>query len=270
MAVFSRRRGRQAAWRTPQTPNLLNHMQKLWQSQVKWLKNLLWIASALFSVSVFLLWILNPQTLPVKTIHIDGNVHTSNEELEQVIAPYVTGNFLLLDVQAIHAAVLSLPWVKSVSVRRSWLDTLAIELQEHQAVALWQNSAIVDSNGEIRELPHPPTNLVHFAGDKDSVQILLTRYYTLKPKLEAAGLSVYEFGCNARQAWYLVLNNGIKLFLGRNESEARLQRFIRIYQMKNSPLRAGLSTQTMTGGKPLAYIDLRYTNGMAVQWDRAE
>lgn len=270
MAVFSRRRGRQAAWRTPQTPSLLSRVPKLWQAQVQWLKNLLWIASALLSIGAFLLWILQPETLPVKTIRIDGYIHTTHEELEHAIAPYVGGNFLLLDVQAIHAAVLSLPWVKSVSVRRSWLDTLAIELQEHQAVALWQNNAIVDSNGEIRELPHLPTNLVHFAGDKDSVQILLTRYYTLKPQLEAAGLAVYEFGCNARQAWYLVLNNGIKLFLGRNESEARLQRFIRIYQMKNSPLRAGLSTHTMTGDKPLAYIDLRYTNGMAVQWDRAE
>jgi cell division protein FtsQ len=264
------RHRQQAAWRESTPPDFHHQFTGLWHTQLKWLKNLLWIAGALFTVGMGLLWILHPHTFPVKTIRIEGNIHTTHQELEHVIAPYVTDNFLLLDIQAIHAAVSTLPWVKSVSVRRSWLDTLSIELQEHQAVALWQNNAIVDSDGNIRQLPHLPTNLVHFAGDKDSVQILLTRYYTLKPLLEAAGLSVYEFGCNARQAWYLVLNNGIKLFLGRNESETRLQRFIRIYQMKNSPLRTSLSLHAVTGDKPLAYIDLRYTNGMAVRWDKAE
>ena len=58
-------------------------------------------------------------------------------------------------------------------------------------------------------------------------------------------------GCNARRAWYIILNNKIKLLLGRDEGEQRIQRFIQFHsRMKLDP--------------PLL-IDLRYRSGIAVR-----
>ena len=48
---------------------------------------------------------------------------------------------------------------------------------------------------------------------------------------------------------------GLKLQLGSSEIERRLSRFIRFYPLLREPV-----------GKRLKSIDLRYTNGLAVEW----
>ena len=67
------------------------------------------------------------------------------------------GNFFIVDVDRVRQALEKLPWVRSVSIRREFPDRLVVRLEEHQALARWNNSAparennsaLVNRQGEI-------------------------------------------------------------------------------------------------------------------------
>ena len=88
--------------------------------------------------------------------------------------------------------------------------------------------------------------------DQDNfVNCLQLAYSTLQAQIQ-------EFGYNVRKTWYMLLNNNMKLNLGRSESEIRLQRFLKIYHRLKTPSLNNIGDKTVL-------IDLRYTNGIAVR-----
>jgi cell division protein FtsQ len=97
-------------------------------------------------------------------------------------------------------------------------------------------------------------------GTADNVQILLASYQEFKSLVKSANLRIHELGCNARRAWYMVLDNQLKLLLGRGENRLRLERFLNLY-----PRLATKLMRMQNGGQTLVSVDLRYTNGLAVQ-----
>ena len=61
---------------------------------------------------------------------------------------------------------------------------------------------------------------------------------------------------DARGAWELTLGNGARVRLGRQDVDARLERFISIA----SPVVAARATE-------VNYVDLRYSNGFSIGWN---
>jgi len=61
-----------------------------------------------------------------------------------------------------------------------------------------------------------------------------------------------------RRAWQLWLDNGLLLVLGRERSEARLERFVAVYH----------DTIGRLPWQP-SYVDLRYDNGFALRAPQA-
>ena len=103
----------------------------------------------------------------------------------------------------------------------------------------------------------------HFFGPKDKVTYIVEHYNTIKPLIQTAGLQIKVFGCNARQAWHMVLSGDIHLSLGRGESQMRLQRFLTMYQyFRRFPNQCPLTNQCQLTA---THFDLRYTNGIAIQ-----
>ena len=71
----------------------------------------------------------------------------------------------------------------------------------------------------------------------------------------AVGLKVERLVEDERRAWWLQLDNGIVVELGRDDFAQRLQRFTDLYPR----LRSGHTAE-------IAAVDLRYINGFAVRW----
>ena len=53
----------------------------------------------------------------------------------------------------------------------------------------------------------------------------------------------------------MLLSNGVELRLGRNETKRRVERFVKVFSMRNAPNIDGIK-----------YIDLRYPNGFAMKY----
>ena len=77
----------------------------------------------------------------------------------------------------------------------------------------------------------------------------------MRDQLLANNLSLKAAAMSARQGWQLVLDNDVRLELGRKDNEKRIARFIELYPI--------LQQQT---DKRVDYVDLRYDSGGAVGW----
>ncbi len=231
-----------------------------------WLKKMLFIGLLLSLIGSFWLLIRLPQVLPMTTVQVEGElVNIDPVTLQTVLSQVAKGGFFTINLSVVRLALLNLSWIKEVQVHRRWPDTLLIKVQERKPVAWWQEQVLVDDEGHLFS-PVFPTgklkkdkkirqgNLPRFIGPPGSVDEILKHYNRLAPLVESVGQSIYEFGRDARQAWSMKLEGGIELALGRDDSQVRLQRFMKVHRH----LLAGQKSSTV-------HIDLRYTNGIAVQ-----
>ncbi len=200
----------------------------------------------------------DPATLPISKIRVQGAfVHLDESMLHRAVVEMENQGFFSVDIDAVKQRVEQLPWVAQVSVRRIWPDTLGIEVVEQKALARWASGGLVNDTGRSFSpvADSYPSNLPLFSGPENMLAVMGEQYQRNSALLVTAGLSITGLAINSRRALTLQLNNGIELVLGRKQTQARLQRFIAVY-------RKLLATRN----DEIARVDLRYSNGMSVQW----
>lgn len=216
------------------------------------------LVSMLITSLMSLDYLLRPQTFPVRSVSFEGEFkHVEQQQLANALVPLVSGNFYLLDLDAIKLRAESVPWVQRVSVRRRWPDGIHVRFTEQVLVARWGATAWVNTAGERVDLKGRPgiDGLPQFDGPDGTHAELLAHYTRLTGILSGAGLRIARLQLTARRTWQLVLDNNITLVLDREEPEEKVARFARLYPGALAPYSARIKQ-----------VDLRYTNGFAVQW----
>ena len=181
-------------------------------------------------------------------------------QLEYVVREAVHGNFFLVDLDAARNTFEKLPWVRHADLRRRWPDTLELGVEEHHAVARWQQqdaeSRLVNDQGEVFSAASAD-DLPLFVGPEGSAAEVLARYREFSGEVASLGRHLQSLTLSPRQAWQFRLDDGALVELGREESprqiSERMARFV-----------AGYGATAKKIGQRLALVDLRYTNGFAV------
>jgi len=198
----------------------------------------------------------NPDSLPIRQVKVEGEIrHVKNTEIEQAIAPLVTTGFFTLRVDRIRQTLLLMPWIKEVTVRRIWPDTLVLKVEEQTPVARWGDQALVNEDSELF-FPNSasiPTNLPLLFGPEEQVDVVLNQFLAMNTALKPLDIQLVRLTLSNRRAWDGVLENNIALRLGRDAIKERLQRFLVLYPQI-----------TQHESQNIGYMDLRYTNGIAV------
>ncbi len=200
----------------------------------------------------------DPDIFPVKKIHfITNNNHIPNSLLLQVLRTHWRGSFFVFNNTQLRQAFMRLPWVKNVSMRRLWPDQLKISVVEQQPQATWQQKGVVNQTGQLFYPPVAsiPKSLPHLLGPDASYQQVLQKFHSIQTILATLGLSVRSLRLSPRMAWHLELSNGIHVMMGRAGADDRFNRFVRLY-----PRLIG------NNGAIVAAVDLRYPNGIAIEW----
>lgn len=209
-----------------------------------------------------LLWLISflkhTQLFKINHISIEGQYTKINtKKVAKIMLPYLHTNLLTLDSYKLQQQLLTLPWVDSVKVHRHWPHELQIALSEKKAIALWYNHGLISQSGELF-FPSKntfPANLPEIDAPKDLIENSLSSLTTMDLALSTDNLSIAKLMVKQRDDISLVLKNGIKVLLGRDNQMERLQRFIDIfYKVFENRL------------NQVQYVDMRYTNGMAVKW----
>jgi cell division protein FtsQ len=205
------------------------------------------------------LHVMNPATLPIRTVEINGGfVHLSPAALRAVAENVVRGGFFNVNVETVRRAVLREPWVREVTVRRVWPQSLSLMVQEQVAVARWGTDGLLNAEGMLFR-PDPstfPQGLPQLTGPAGTEQLMLERFRFLEQAFAGSGLEVRSLTLSARRAWRLGLATGQEVVLGRTQFVERVRRFV---TAARNELAAHIDA--------VGVADMRYTNGYAVRWE---
>jgi cell division protein FtsQ len=179
-------------------------------------------------------------------------------EVLRAVRNEVRGNFFTVDIERLRLSLEKLPWVRTVSIRREFPHRLTVHLEEHQALARWNNTALVNRQGEVffagnDRVADSRQALPGFSGQDGTAAELAQLYAQFSRQLAALDLQVTQLSLSPRHAWQLRLSNGMVLELGREDMQQRLARFVDVYPYSLAAVQSRVR-----------YVDLRYRNGFAV------
>ncbi|MEM7220129.1 MAG: cell division protein FtsQ/DivIB [Pseudomonadota bacterium] len=198
---------------------------------------------------------------PVDRVVIEGNL--SGAERGAVRAAVATAlaaapmqSLHALGLDDLRAEVSRLPWLDQVSVRRRWPGTLSVAVRKAHIVARWGRGGYVAGSGKLIDAT---------ADAKEGLPLL--DCVTAAPSramdvFQLVSASVAEFALAPTRLvesplgeWTAVLDNDVRIVLGREDLDGRLERF-RIGYRDELGARAGW----------IDTVDARYHNGLAVRW----
>lgn len=191
----------------------------------------------------------------IETVTVYGEIeYLPEERINALIQDAVGGNLIGLDMQGYQDSILAESWVKTVSLKRKWLHELEIYIEEEAPVAIWNETDMVDQEGNVFTpsfIPNRPW--VYLSGPADKPKEVLKTYELAREMLASSGFKVKEVILDETGSWTILLDNNLNLILGTEDFNQRLQMFLRQFPDQDVLDR-------------IQYIDFRYRNGFSVKW----
>ena len=233
--------------------------ERSWQwPEVDW-RRIGRISAALAAVGLLGLLVTRALDEPIDEVTLEGRFQrVSPLELEQAVRQRVDGAGLVsVDLAALQRSVEALPWVDRATVARAWPRGLRIEVTEQVAAARWGADGLLNARGELflTGARFLPPELPRLSGPVGSEGAVARRYLAIQGRLAEGGVRLTALRLDARGAWEIDLDNGVRIRLGRRDVDERFERFV-----------AAALRLVMQRGAELAYVDMRYSNGFAAGW----
>jgi cell division protein FtsQ len=197
------------------------------------------------------------QYFPIKTVRVYGVARVDQSEVENVVAPLANHGFFSVNVEYIRDRLLQMPWVSSTFVRRYWPDRIDITIVEKNAIARWNDQSLLSDSGEIfvPEQDSFPNGLPVIVGPNGQQMVMLQYFNQINRLFTPLHTRVSHLELTSYASWKLMLDNGLSVRIGHKDILTRLGHFVKVY-----PKIIG------NRASDVQYIDLRYSNGMAVRW----
>lgn len=195
---------------------------------------------------------------PIDNVQIEGSFqYLTQDEVHKAVEPALTQAFFDLELLEIKSMIEQNPWVDTASVGKVWPATLTITVNEQQPIARWGASGFmnmrgdiiqIDDNSDLRALPL-------LSGDDQYAGQIMRHYLRMGKALSQVGLYLESLELDPTGAWTLTVNDGRVIKLGRDQVWEKLQ-----------SLTTAKRTVLADKFEDVAQVDLRYHNGLAVQW----
>ncbi len=196
---------------------------------------------------------------PITEVRINGPArHLNREQFGEALAQELSQSYLLrLDVNSLQERIEEEPWIRRASVELKWPGAVELQIQEEVPVARWGDKGLLNQQGDIfwPELKAEYRGLPQLSGPARDTAKVMARFHELNQLLRQVGLNIEGLQLEARGAWTLMLDNGIRVIVGRQAEEERLARFLKVYQ-----------AQLAERAADIEQVDIRYSNGIAVRW----
>ena len=193
---------------------------------------------------------------PVDTIVVSGEpTEAEREWVESALSSVILRGILSTDLGAIENQLITMGWTRRVTVRRHWPDRLEVRLHKVVPVARWGAQGYLAANGEPMELPDAHHDLPMLSANISTPQQTMEVYRLLQLFASRLNLQIVTLSESSQGEWRVGFADGMQVFLGARDVNARMQRFLRAY---GNALRYQ--------GQAVHYADARYTSGIAVRF----
>jgi cell division protein FtsQ len=195
---------------------------------------------------------------PVTEVRVLGDArHLNKADRARRLAAGLDAPLLQLDLARLRERLLEEPWVRGAKVRRDWPPAIEVSIDEEVPVARWGDKGLLNHEGDIfwPELKPEYASLPRLNGPASDTGRVMAQFHDLSRMFQGAGLKLSGLTLEARGAWTLQLDNGMRVVVGRERVTERLARFIQIYRQELAEHEAQIEQ-----------VDIRYTNGVAVKW----
>jgi len=209
-----------------------------------------------------IIWYLpKEQWLPIDSIRLVGRFeHVGQQQLQKQLEPYLGQGFFTVDIKGLRRKTEQLPWVRESRVRRIWPNRLQLRVIEREAVARYDDTHLIDSNGDLFVADARAfATLPLINGYAKQSRQLLENYANLAPRFESIGLKIAEWKEDDKGSLNFRFDNGMELRIGSREREQKIEQFLAVYPKYIAPQQ-----------DRIAVIDFRYSNGFAVAWKEPE
>jgi cell division protein FtsQ len=232
------------------------------------LTRLLVMAALAFSAYTLVRWVAARPLFAIRALSVesfDGQPlqHVTGPQVARACLPRLSGTFFSADLEDARSAFEALPWVRRASVRRQWPNRLVVKLEEHRALARWNDEGgnrFVNPAGEAFNAPGESVlgaTLPLLSGPEGSEKDVATRYAQVRELFGRIGKLPLQVALSPRQAWTIKLADGLAIEVGREQPQAsvsaRLERFVAQY------------AATVGRIARVESVDLRYPNGFAAR-----
>ncbi len=229
---------------------LKNSLLKPFRSSITW---------GLFFLLVFSLcfFALNR---PIEIINVVGELRRAPiKSIELVANSFKKKGFLSINASAAKQKIESFEWVLSAEIIRKWPNRVDILIKEENLLAIWNNNLILNDSAELYEVVKTfiPSNIPRFSGPEGSEKRVLGVFLKINKELVGRGLYLETLILDRRGSWVFTIKPKIEIRLGKKEIDQRLER---LYLMLDQDLLANMNQ--------ISYIDLRYSEGLAISWKK--
>ena len=230
------------------------------------------VVAALLLALAALSWFVQRPAWEIRAIELRGAAgpleHVRATAVRQTIQGRLTGNFFTADLAQVRQVFEAVPWVRQAAVRRVWPNRLQVTVEEHRAMAIWNEAQFLNVQGEsfTANLGDVDQPLPALSGPPGSESRVHRRHAELLDWLAPLPGRIVALELSPRYAWQVRLDSGLTILLGRDPAspteglpmQQRVQRFVQSLPQVESEL-----------GRPVRHVDLRHTQGFAIHAEGA-
>ncbi len=246
----------------------------------KSLTALFFIGLIIISTCLGIKYLFKKDSFPVKQIVMVNKLHEQDiQKLQDLVTEVIDGGFFSLDIEKLRQTIETLAWIDTVSIRKKWPHTLQLDIQEKQVAGRWivsdasrrtikkikqeswNKQSLISNKGVVFKTPltkkqHKKYNSLAIYSSPHEMSLKgLQKCQNISQILKTVNLTIRSCFQDLRRSWYLKLNNGFEVFLGRLKILQRSKIFVMAYQQILNKYEENIEK-----------IDLRYTNGFAIKW----
>lgn len=180
-----------------------------------------------------------------------------NRQVLRHVSPMMTDNYFTSDLEKIRDQTLSLSWVDRVVVSRAWPNSIRVRVMPRHAIARWGTGRLLSDSGDIFTEVAPRANqqlpLLH--GPTTQSKMMMRRYNEINQLFLPVNIRLKELYLTERMTWFMQFDSGLRIIVDQDQMMSKLQRFSHLAQSDLKPVWTKISS-----------VDLRYRNGLALQW----
>lgn len=235
-----------------------------------WFKRLFLLMLLLLAVAFISEGIKKVRAIPIGIVQFYGysggeesNRGATEEELHMLFSEHSMEGFWQLDLLRLQKEIESHAWVRKANISRQWPNNLQIGIDEYVPIARWNGSHLLASSGDLfivneagifSSLPQfiTPSS---FGKNNAMIKKMVVQFNDFQRLLKLENQPLFEVGLTASGDTWLVLRSGVKVELGRTDQLLRLKRLMSL-----------VKSGAISNWDAIAVADLRYVNGLSVNW----